>query len=100
MDPQLLHYSEAIERASADMLAAARANNWDEVVRLEGACVLLISQLKNAARSTALSNEESQLKSRIMRRVLVNDAEIRHLAEPWLDDLDQMMHQAQPQTLH
>ena len=97
---KLLNYYEAIEKASADMLCAARSGNWDHVIKLEGACVLLISQLKNAARDTALSNEESQLKSRIMRRVLVNDAEIRHLAEPWLDDLDQMIHQAQPKTLH
>jgi hypothetical protein len=49
MDPQLLNYYEAIERASAEMLNAARAGRWDEVVKLEGACVLLISQLKHAA---------------------------------------------------
>ena len=95
----LLCYYEAIEKASADMLDAARAGNWDHVIKLEGACVLLISQLKNAARGNALSNEETQLKSRIMKRVLVNDAEIRHLAEPWLEDLDQMM-SGQPKTLH
>jgi flagellar protein FliT len=56
--------------------------------------VLLISQLKNAARGNNLSAEESQLKSRIMKRILVNDAEIRHLAEPWLDDLDHLLRQA------
>ena len=39
MDSQLLSYYEAIERASAEMLSAARAGNWDEVVKLEGACV-------------------------------------------------------------
>lgn len=96
MDPQLLSYYEAIERASADMLSAARAGNWDEVVKLEGACVLLISQLKNAAlepgeaaaRATAQAQEAARVKSRIMQRILVNDAEIRHLAEPWLQDLD------------
>ena len=96
MDPQLLAYYEAIERASADMLSAARAGNWDEVVKLEGACVLLISQLKNAARApgeaearaTAHAQEAARVKSRIMQRILVNDAEIRHLAEPWLQDLD------------
>ncbi len=97
---KLLNYYEAIEKASADMLCAARDGNWDHVIKLEGACVLLISQLKNAARNTALSSEESQLKSRIMRRVLVNDAEIRHLAEPWLEDLDEMIHQSQRKTLH
>lgn len=99
MNSSLLTYYEAIEKASADMLDAARAGNWDHVIKLEGACVLLISQLKNAARGSALSNEENQLKSRIMKRVLVNDAEIRHLAEPWLEDLDRMIN-GRSQTLH
>lgn len=96
MDPQLLNYYEAIERASADMLAAARAGNWDEVVKLEGACVLLISQLKHAAQQAPgepgaadpRALEAAKIKSRIMQRILVNDAEIRHLAEPWLQELD------------
>ena len=91
MDSKLLNYYEAIEKASADMLSAARTGNWDEVVKLEGACVLLISQLKSVATQTQLAPTESQLKSRIMQRILVNDAEIRHLAEPWLEDLDQVM---------
>jgi flagellar protein FliT len=26
-----------------------------------------------------------------MQRILVNDAEIRHLAEPWLEDLDKVL---------
>jgi flagellar protein FliT len=108
MDPQLLTYYEAIERASADMLSAARAGNWDEVVRLEGACVLLISQLKHAAqepepgpRTSAATDaqEAARVKSRIMQRILVNDAEIRHLAEPWLQDLDDTL-AGRRKTLH
>ena len=99
MNSSLLNYYEAIEKASADMLDAARSGNWDHVIKLEGACVLLISQLKNAARGNHLSSEENQLKSSIMKRVLVNDAEIRHLAEPWLEDLDKMMG-GHPKTLH
>jgi len=99
MNHSLLNYYEAIEKASADMLEAARAGDWNHVIKLEGACVLLISQLKNAARGNQLSGAESQLKSRILQRVLVNDAEIRHLAEPWLEDIDQMM-QGHPKTMH
>ena len=91
MNSELLNYYEAIEQASADMLSAARTGNWDEVVKLEGACVLLISQLKAAANQNQLSAGDSQLKTRIMQRILLNDAEIRHLAEPWLEDLDQLM---------
>jgi flagellar protein FliT len=88
---ELLNYYEAIEQASHDMLEAARCGNWDHVVKLESACALLISQLKHAAAQKTLGAEEAQLKSRIMQRILVNDAEIRCLAEPWLEELDQSM---------
>jgi len=99
MNTNLLSYYEAIEQASAEMLEAARNGNWDQVVKLEGACVLLISQLKHAASKKPLAPEEAQLKSRIMQRILVNDAEIRMLAEPWLEDLDGIL-AAKPKTIH
>ncbi len=99
MSHTLLNYYEAIERASADMLDAARSGNWDEVVKLEGACAVLISQLKHAAKEKSLQVEESKTKSRIMQRILLNDAEIRHLAEPWLEDLDKLM-RGKTKTLH
>lgn len=99
MNAELLSYYEAIEQASADMLAAARAGDWNQVVKLEGACVLLISQLKNAAGASELNAQESRAKSRIMQRILVNDAEVRHLAEPWLQDLEETL-AGRRQTLH
>jgi len=99
MSTTLLSYYEAIEKASAEMVEAARTGNWDAVVRLEGACALLIAKLKNAAQTRQLKQNEAREKSRIMQRILLNDAEIRHLAEPWLEDLDQMMGGRTP-TLH
>ncbi len=87
----LLNYYEAIEQASQDMLRAARDGDWDRVVKLESACALLISHLKHAAAKKALAPDEAQLKSRIMQRIVINDAEIRQLAEPWLDDLDRLL---------
>jgi flagellar protein FliT len=99
MTSPLLNYYEAIEQASQDMLEAARSGNWDQVVKLEGACALLISQLKNAASRQPLPSDEAQLKSRIMQRILVNDAEIRHLAEPWLEQLDELL-AGRTKTLH
>ena len=99
MSHELLSYYEAIERASQEMLVAARGGNWDEVVKLEGACALLITQLKHQAAAKPLGSDEAQFKSRIMQRILVNDAEIRQLAEPWLDDLDDLL-AARPKTIH
>jgi flagellar protein FliT len=99
MNTVLLNYYQAIEKASQDMLEAARSGNWDHVVKLEGACALLISQLKHAATTQGLDSEEAQLKSRIMQRILINDAEIRQLAEPWLEELDEIL-AGRPTTLH
>ena len=95
----LLNYYEAIEQASLDMLNAARSGRWDEVVRLEGACALLISVLKRSASSETLDREQARVKSKIMQRILTHDAEIRQLAEPWLEDLDNVL-AGRPKTVH
>jgi flagellar protein FliT len=99
MTSALMNYYQAIEKASQDMLEAARAGNWDHVLKLEGACALLISQLKGSAAKQPLGEDEIQFKSRIMQRILINDAEIRQLAEPWLEDLDQLL-AGRPKTMH
>jgi flagellar protein FliT len=99
MSTSLLQYYQAIEKASQDMLKAARQGDWDQVLKLEGACALLISQLKHNAAGRPMGEDEAQFKSRIMQRILVNDAEIRQLAEPWLDDLDNLL-AARPKTIH
>lgn len=91
MERTLIDYYEAIERASNEMVDAARSGNWNEVVRIEGACALLISRLQNAAEETPLSPDQVRRKSRIMQRILHNDAEIRHLVEPWLEEVDTML---------
>jgi flagellar protein FliT len=99
MNDALLNYYQAIEKASQDMLDAARSGNWDQVLKLEGACAVLISQLKRSAGERPLGDDEILFKSRIMQRILINDAEIRQLAEPWLDDLDALL-TARTKTVH
>ena len=91
MAHSLIDYYKAIDNASQKMLAAALAENWDEVVHLEGACAVLIAQLRHKARTDQLSPDERKEKSRIMQRILRADAEIRCLAEPWLNDLEQLI---------
>lgn len=84
MDAPLLSYYEAIEKASAEMLCAARRGDWSQVVAMEDACGLLISQLKRAAQERPLAPEQARTKAGILRRILLNDAQIRSLTEPGL----------------
>ncbi len=95
----LIDYYKAIEDSSAKMLDAARAEDWDEVVRFEGTCAVLIEQLRHKARSEELLPEQRMEKTRIMQRILQNDAQIRYLAEPWLAHCERKF-DGQRQMLH
>ena len=85
----LIDYYKAIEASSSEMLEAAKAMDWNGVVRHEGICAILIEQLRHRAKTEQLDANTRAEKSRIMLRILNNDAQIRYLAEPWLPTLEQ-----------
>ncbi len=95
----LLDYYKAIEDSSRKMLDAAKVEDWDEVVRFEGACAVLIEQLRQRSRSEELSADMRTEKTRIMQRILQNDAQIRYLAEPWLAHVESKF-EGRSQLLH
>jgi len=99
MSQHLIDYYKAIEDSSAKMLEAAKTEDWEQVVRFEGACAVLIEQLRDRASQEQLLPEQRSEKTRIMQRILQNDAQIRYLAEPWLTHCEQSM-EGQPQYLH
>ncbi|MBP3981251.1 MAG: flagellar protein FliT [Gammaproteobacteria bacterium] len=95
----LIDYYKAIEDSSLKMLEAARAKDWDGVVRYESACAVLIEQLRYEAQAQDLPPEQRKEKTRIMQRILRNDAQIRCLAEPWLAQVEHMF-EGQSQMVH
>ena len=99
MPQMLIDYYKAIEDSSLKMLDAAKAEDWEEVVRYEGACAVLIEQLRAKAHSEELLPAQRSEKTRIMQRILQNDAQIRYLAEPWLAHCEQAF-DAPRQLLH
>ena len=99
MSGMLIDYYKAIENSSRKMLDAAKACDWEEVVRNEGACAVLIEQLRFRAQDEELLPEHRSEKVNIMQRILRNDAEIRCLAEPWLAQFDRLV-AGQPQMVH
>ncbi|MCZ2103886.1 MAG: flagellar protein FliT [Comamonadaceae bacterium] len=99
MEQTLIDLYRAIETSSAAMLSAAMHEDWDGVVHHEGACAVLIEQLRFNARHQRLAPEQRREKARIMQRILRNDAQIRILAEPWLIRFDHLF-DGQPQLMH
>jgi flagellar protein FliT len=99
MSQILINYYKAIEDSSAKMLDAAKVEDWEQVVRFEGACAVLIEQLRERAAQEQLQPEQRAEKTRIMQRILNNDAQIRYLAEPWLMHCEQNL-ESPHQFLH
>ncbi|BCN40751.1 hypothetical protein ALDI51_40700 [Alicycliphilus denitrificans] len=99
MPEMLIDYYKAIENSSARMLEAARLKDWDEVVRCEGACAVLIEQLRYQSQQQELEPAQRKEKARIMQRILRNDAQIRVLAEPWLTQFEHLF-EGQLQVMH
>jgi flagellar protein FliT len=84
---------ENILAVTAQMLDAARAADWDLLVKREQECRQLVESLMN----TRSENEivlEAQVRKRkveIIRKVLADDAEIRNLTEPWMQRLQHLL---------
>ena len=100
MNINILDFYKAIENTSERMLAAALAQDWDEVVMLEGACAILIEQLREHGSSVKLSAEDRAEKHRIMMTILRHDAQIRELVEPWIDELGEPQRPVVPVLFH
>ena len=98
MTQRLIDYYLAIEDGSSKMLDAAKAEDWDRVVQFVGVCAILIEQLRLKASTEVLLPAQRSEKTRIMQRILMNDSQIRYLAEPWLAHFEQASQQ--PMLLH
>lgn len=92
MEKNLLVYFLEIEQLSVQMLQAAHGANWDQIDRLEIQCSLMFSEMQGVASCHQLSKTELWEKNRIMRRILQNDAQVRDLMEPWLDEVEISQH--------
>ena len=72
---------------SAAMVDAARRSDWNSVISIEQECSVLIGELKTQVETTPPNPESRHRKAQIIRRMLIEDAEIRDLAQPQLASL-------------
>jgi len=87
----LIQHYEQIALASRTMLDAAQQGDWTRVEQIEDQCRDLISALKEAARTDALSETEKARRIALLRAILKDDAHIRVRAEPWLRELEDLL---------
>jgi len=87
----ILRNYESVALSSAQMLAAARRQDWDALVAAERRCAGVIAQIRASGGEDALGADARQRKSEIILQVLEHDAEIRRLVDPRLRELESML---------
>ena len=100
MSNTLIECYRAIEAASQQMLQAAQDEDWAQVMRFEGACAVLIEQLRERAQHEDMTAAERRDKVRIMQQILRNDAQVRLLTEPWVGELDKLLSPSTASQMH
>lgn len=80
----ILRQYEVIAAITQRMLAAARANQWDDVVTLGEEYQLAVECLRNI---DPLTSEDRLARRDLLARILADDAAIRNLAAPELSRL-------------
>ena len=76
---------------TADMLAAAIAQQWNDVLALGNRYEETVGLLKSQTDSTPLSSSERHTRVHLLSQILENDARIRALAIPELARVSDML---------
>ena len=87
----LLACYASIEAASASMLDAARASDWDRVDAEQARCASLILQARLLGGHASLGRDAQREKMRILRRILQTEAVLRRLSFPWTQRQDALL---------
>jgi len=80
------HPYQSISALTGEMVQAAEAGDWDELVSLEQSCRIEIEVLKST-KGTQMDNTDSKKKAEVLKKILQDDARIRELTEPWMRNL-------------
>jgi flagellar protein FliT len=90
MPAQIETYQE-MSALSAQMVDAARANDWERLIGLEKTVATLRETLLAEDDNSRLSPLELDLKRALIQRILDDDAEIRRHTEPWMEHVRQFL---------
>jgi flagellar protein FliT len=87
-NPSVLQQYQIIAAISAQMLAQARLNQWNSVIRLGRKYNEEVELLRHM---DPLSDQDRQLRKGLLAQILNNDAHIRNLAAPELARLSMLL---------
>jgi flagellar protein FliT len=84
---EIISLYETVSAITDQMLAAARAGDWDRLIALETHCARHVQTLQDGEQPIPLTGAVRERKVKIIHKILADDREIRDLTEPWMAQL-------------
>lgn len=78
---------ETMSDISAQMVEAAQANDWEQLIVLEHRVAGMRDALLVENRASDLTTQERERKAALIQRILADDAEVRRHTEPWMEQV-------------
>lgn len=91
MNPVIENY-EFLSSITTQMRMAATDGQWDQLVELEKKCSLHVENMKTQDTGIPPDEDTRLRKVQLIRQILADDAEIRYHTEPWVAQLQNIMH--------
>jgi flagellar protein FliT len=88
---QLFQRYEEVARVVGEMLSAARADQWNTLIKLQESYTALVDSLRPVDAGFDLNETQRARKHELIRRILLDDAAIRDLITPRLARLSALL---------
>lgn len=88
---EVLSEYAAVADLTGQMLAAAEAGDWDQLVLLEQRCTVHVDTLRREEATVTLNPQGRQAKVDCIKRILADDRRIRDLTMPWMAHLSALI---------
>lgn len=88
---QVISLYQSMSTLTAQMLAAARSRDWENLAELESHCASHVQTLKDGESLVPLSGQLRATKIKIIHQILAHDREIRDLTQPWMAELSALI---------
>lgn len=88
---EVLSIYEAMGELTAQMVQAAGAGDWEELVLLEQRCAAHVRALKENEPALPMQGQSRLKKVQMIKKLLDDDRKIRDLTMPWMAQLSAMI---------
>jgi flagellar protein FliT len=88
---QVISNYESLSALTEQMREAVMRDDWDRLVDLEQQCSRHVADMKPVDASTVLDEPSRQIKVKLIKKILADDADIRSRTAEWMEQLQRII---------